>query len=196
MAFHGEKLVLGRYCGPSIDVGTALTAKILRKNGQQVHRSIYRLLTPDELVNPDEIKSRDEFDTSIGEKLGLAASAEYFDSDLDIVTPNIDWYEDDEEHQTHMPEVDDIMPKAIDNYIGADIMVSHGDTVYRLSVRRRKHDVGGNTIGRANSNPILDTRVYEVEFEDGSMRTYSANVIAGSMYARCGEEGQQCLLFG
>ena len=51
---------LGRYCGPSIDVGTLLIAKILRKNGQQVHRSTYRAPTLDELVNPDEIKARDE----------------------------------------------------------------------------------------------------------------------------------------
>ena len=72
----------------------------------------YTALTPDELVNPDEIKARDEFDMAIGENLGPEALAEDFDSDLDIVTPNIDWYEDDEEHQTHMPEVDDIMPKA------------------------------------------------------------------------------------
>ena len=46
------------------------------------------------------------------------------------------------------------------------------------SVTRRKRDVDGNNIGRANSNPILDTHTYEVEFEYGSMSTYSANVIA------------------
>ena len=54
--FPGKKLVLGRYCGPSIDVGPALTSNILRKNRQQVHRYTYRELTTDELVNPDEIK--------------------------------------------------------------------------------------------------------------------------------------------
>ena len=76
--FHGDKLVLGRYCGTIIDVGSILTANILRKNGQQVHRSTYRTLAPDELVNPDQIKARDEFDTAIEEKLGPAASAKYF----------------------------------------------------------------------------------------------------------------------
>ena len=38
MTFPGEKLFLGRYCGPIIDVGPALTSKILIKNGQQVHQ--------------------------------------------------------------------------------------------------------------------------------------------------------------
>ena len=55
------------------------------------------------------------------------------------------------------------------------------------SVRRRKRNVWGNTIGRAKSNPILDTQTYEVEFKDGSMSTYYANVIAESMYAQCDE---------
>ena len=70
-----------------------------------------------------------------------------------------------------MPEVDDIMPEAIVNYIGAEIMISRDDTLAQGSVRRRKRDVEGNTIGRANSNPILDTRTCEVEFKDGSMST-------------------------
>ena len=70
-----------------------------------------------------------------------------------------------------MPEVDGITPEALDNYIGAEVMISHGDTVAQGSVRRRKRNVEGNTIGRANRNPILDTRAYEVEFEDGIMST-------------------------
>ena len=57
--FPGYKLVLGSYYGPSIDVGPALTSNILRNNGQQVHGSTYRALTPDELVNLDDINARD-----------------------------------------------------------------------------------------------------------------------------------------
>ena len=83
-----------------------------------------------------------------------------------------------------MTEVDDITPEAMDNYIGAEIMIFHGDTVYQGIGRRRKRDVEGNTIGRADSNPILDTQSHEVEFEDGSMITYSENVIAEIMYAQ------------
>ena len=84
----------------------------------------------------------------------------------------------------------------MDNYTVVDIMISHGEKVAQGSVRRRKPDVEANTIGRANSNPIMDTWTYEVEFEYGSMSTYSENVISESMYAQCDEEGQQYLLFG
>ena len=163
----------------------------MRKNGKQVQRYKYRELTPDESVNPDYIKARDEFDTFIGEKLGPAASANDFEIDPEIVTLNLDWYEDDKENQTHIPEVDEITPEVMENYIGVEIIISHGDTVAQGSVRRRKRDMEGNTIGRANSNPILDTRTYEVEFEDGSMITYSAKVIAENIYSKCDEEGQK-----
>ena len=124
-------------------------------------------------MNRDEIKSRDEYDTSIGEKLSPAASAEYFDSDPEIVIPTLYRYEDDEEHQTCMPEVDDITPEAMENYIGAEIILLHGDIVAQGSFRHRKRGVEVNTIGRSNSNPILDTRSYEVEIEYVSISTYS-----------------------
>ena len=84
-----------------------------------------------------------------------------------------------------MPEVDDITPFLMENYIGAEIMISHGDAVAQGSVRRRKRDVEGNTIGRSNGNPIIDTQTYEVEFKDGSMSTYSENVIVEIMYSQC-----------
>ena len=84
-------------------------------------------------------------------------SAKHFDSDPEIVTPTLDWYEDDEEHQTHMPEVDDITPEAMENYIWAEIMIYHSDTVAQGSFRRRKRDVEGNSIVLSNSIPIIDT---------------------------------------
>ncbi len=52
----------------------------------------------------------------------------------------------------------------------------------------------GDLIGHSNANPILDTRLYEVEFPDGSEATYSANVIAENMLSQCDSEGRQYLL--
>ena len=60
-------------------------------------------------------------------------------------------------------------------------MLPHGGTLARGRVVRRKHDREGNPIGRANANPILDTRSYEVEFEDGDVSELTANTIAESM---------------
>ena len=147
-------------------------------------------------MNTDEIKAPDEFYTVIEEKLCPAASAKDFESDPEIVTRTLDWYEDYEEHQNHMPEVDEIMPEVMEIFIGAEIIISNGDTVAQGSGRRRKGNVDGNTIGRSNMNPILYTRTYEVGLKDRSMSTYSANVIAESMYSHCDEEGHKYIWFG
>jgi hypothetical protein len=62
-------------------------------------------------------------------------------------------------------------------------------------VKRRKRDEDGNLIGRSHSNPILDTGLYEVEFEDGQVGTYAANVIAETIYEQLDDEGFAYTLF-
>ena len=51
--FLGDVLKLGYYLVPSIDVGPAMTEKILNKNRQELHSSTYRILTPDEISDKD-----------------------------------------------------------------------------------------------------------------------------------------------
>jgi hypothetical protein len=38
---------------------------------------------------------------------------------------------------------------------------------------------------------MLDTTIYEIEFPDGRIDEYTANVIAENMYAQCDIEGRQ-----
>jgi hypothetical protein len=59
-------------------------------------------------------------------------------------------------------------------------------------VKRRQLDSFGNAVGTSNPNPILDTRLYTVEFADGAEAKCSANVIAGeNMWAQCDIDGNQ-----
>ena len=44
-------------------------------------------------------------------------------------------------------------------------------------------DDDGNIIGKYDSNPMLNTMVYDVEFSDGYIREHRANVIANNMYS-------------
>ncbi len=52
VSFPVDPLVLGKYLGPSIDVGPAMTAKILTPTGKVAHRIPYRPLTPEETADP------------------------------------------------------------------------------------------------------------------------------------------------
>ena len=58
----------------------------------------------------------------------------------------------------------------------------------------RKRDANDNPIGRANANPILDTRRYDVEFDDDQVTELTANIIAESMYSQCDPDGNQYVL--
>jgi hypothetical protein len=54
----------------------------------------------------------------------------------------------------------------------------------------------GLPIGRANNNPILDTRMYEVEYPNGQKASLAANVIAENLFAQVNNEGNRHVLFG
>ena len=56
-------------------------------------------------------------------------------------------------------------------------------------VVRRARDSAGELIGKTNPNPLLDTSEYEVQFEDGAVERYHANIIAEHIYSRVDSEG-------
>jgi hypothetical protein len=62
----------------------------------------------------------------------------------------------------------------------------------RSSVKKR--DARGNPVGRANNNPIMDSRVYHIEFEDNDVSELTANVITELMHALCDDEGNEYLI--
>ena len=160
--FPDETMVLGHYLGPAPDVGSAHTVKILKSNGQVVHRLTLRLLTPDELGNSEHTALRQEFSASIASKLG--ASIKWDDFPSEELTPDPDIDDDDSLLG------DDIMPSNTpdniptpevgDNYILAQLAFPRGGKLAKGRVVSWKRDNDSNPIGRAHNNPILDTRTY------------------------------------
>jgi hypothetical protein len=53
LSYPDTPLVLGRDLGPAIDIGPAMTRKILKENGKVVYRSTVRSLLPDEIADED-----------------------------------------------------------------------------------------------------------------------------------------------
>lgn len=192
-------LVLGRYLGPTRDVGNIMTAKILKENGEVVPRSTLRHLTPEELADPIHKRLRETFDAKIELKLGPKSSPNDFEPDE--MTPEWEFYAD-EDGNVSLPEgpseeTDPFIlptPEAGDNYVGVNISLPRGDRMAVGRVAKRKRDDDDNPVGRANANPILDTREYVVEFEDGEVTELTANVIAQSMYAECDPDGNMYVL--
>ena len=61
-------------------------------------------------------------------------------------------------------------------------------------VKRRAIGPDGVTAGTYNDNPIMNTVVYEVEFPDGQVKEYAANVIADNILRQVDHEGYSTTL--
>ena len=70
-----------------------------------------------------------------------------------------------------------------------------GQSLAQGRLLKRARDSDDNVIGRANKNPILDTRGYIVEFEDGDQAELAASTIAQSMYYQCDPDRNQYGMF-
>ena len=167
-SYPDDSVVLGRYLGPVMDVGSTLTAKILKGNGQVVYRSTIQHLTPDELIAPANIAHLNDFDTGIGTALGPSATWDDFPAkdctpDLDIDLDDASLLGDDFDPTNNTPVLEPT-PEVGDNYVMAEILLLRGNQMARGHVVSRKRDVDGQPIGRAHTNPILDTRQYNVWF--------------------------------
>ena len=58
-------------------------------------------------------------------------------------------------------------------------------------VTKRLHDYNGLPIGTDNQNPMLDSQMYEVEYQYGHKASLPTNAIAQNMFAQVVEEGNR-----
>jgi len=88
-----------------------------------------------------------------------------------------------------VPDSDDYTPEALDRYLSAEVMINRDGDLIRGTVVSRRKDLNGIPVGKEDSNPILDTREYIVDFEDGSKEVYTANLVAENIYSTINDEG-------
>jgi hypothetical protein len=93
-----------------------------------------------------------------------------------------------------MTEADNFDVEGFDKYLAAQVVLPKGDTNALGTVVAQKRGISGYPIGKANNNPIFDTRVYQVQLPDGHIEQCSANVIAECLYSQIDNEGNQYLL--
>jgi hypothetical protein len=92
-------------------------------------------------------------------------------------------------------EEDDVQSDAYDKYIGAEVTVDFGtEGRKRATVKSRVRDFEGNFVGQSNTNPLLDTSEYIIEYDDGTSDRMFANSIAENIYAQVDEEGRQFII--
>jgi hypothetical protein len=87
-------------------------------------------------------------------------------------------------------EPKDFTPESYDEYLTAQVLLPQGGEASKATVVCRKRDHDGRPIGKRHANPLLDTRLYEVEFPDGTTKAVSANLIAENLLSQVDDEGR------
>ena len=68
------------------------------------------------------------------------------------------------EPESSMPEAESYDKESVDKLLSAHVLLPRGEGVEHGKVIGRKRDQDGRPVGQANAIPLLNTRVYKVEF--------------------------------
>ncbi len=197
-SFPNDKKKLGRWLGVSHRVGQAMCFWILTENVTVISRISVQAVSHDELnttVIRDKLYDLDQrIENKIGNNvlninLPLPVNKRYiFDQDDE---------ECNEAYQKGLEkeDVDKISDTNYDKLLSAEVSLPSDDHHIKLGkvIGYKRHHMG-NLSGRLHSNPLLNTRLYEVTFADGTVQDYTANKIAEAIYAEVDEEGNKYLL--
>jgi len=175
-------------------IGSDMCYWVLTKTGTVLaHTTVQRVTTDN--TNTASVKDKmNSFTEAIKIRLD--------DHDHILSTPSDGLILDDEDDDTNdkpeeetKPEQDNYTEEAYDTYLGAELLIPHGDAYVLGRVIKRLRDQDGNPVGTRHINPLLDTRQYEVQFGDGSIAEYTANLIAENIYSQNDTDGKRHLIF-
>lgn len=200
-----QKQKLGRWCGVTDNIGSGHTYFILNDKAKVIARSTVSHLSEDDITQHRELIQ--SFDQCIKEKIGTYNNAAFVKGEnLNETDPYNDLMKDmpsEEDEVGPLPTEnavpnadDDLYDESIskefgDKYIGLKVLVPNGDLQQEATILSRKRTADGERlVGKENHNPLLDTRVYTVQFPDGSKDEYTANMISESLYSSVDEEGR------
>ena len=198
---------MGHWLGVSHRVGSLMSYWVLTQKGNIISGTTVSQVTNLEM-QIDSTKSRlQQFDTAITDRLddethiiiegGKSQPYDWsnhpFDKDFDfieefhLVVSNSEIKEADEEFT---PDTYD------DWYLNMELEVPRGENPnpQYTKVTKRLRDADGIPYGMVNENPILDSHMYEVQYQDGMKASLAANSIAENLFAQVDQEGNRHIL--
>ena len=78
--------------------------------------------------------------------------------------------------------------------IHAKVIIPQGDNVQSSKVQGITKDDDGNTFGTFDSNPILNSIIYDVEVLYGAVKQYAVNFNDDNMYSQVGYGGHSVVI--
>ena len=113
------------------------------------------------------------------------------DLDNDCETTLMDEPVESPDHEDILDSTGRILEQqpAFDKIINTEVMIQNGNEMAMGKVARRSLDADGRMTGTYHDNPFLNTVTYDMEFSDGQVKEYSANIIAENMLTQVDSDG-------
>ena len=173
-----------------------------------VSRNSVEHVTRDDMLDLTTVVRINRFDKALEERLNGTNLTNEEASDMCI--DNIDEADkaahgdgsntpSDDEYAEMLPEdrpdCDDLDVDAYDKYIGAEVLMDvKGEGSRWDTVKRRVRNDDGTVVGTNHQNPLMDTREYELEYNNGTHNRYFANVIEDNLYSHINLKGLHLLV--
>ena len=194
------KEVLGRYLGPAENCGEGFTSHILTNKGEVIQRSTTRRLTDDENSSEHVINLKSAYTAEMESFIGNTTNATMNHHAAYQEDPYENMFQDDNFDDEDILFQDDFVTgedsdreaplnEQYDEHLGLELLFPNKGEMKPGKVVSRKRDHTGHLIGRQNPNPILDTRIYEIQFNDGTYADYNANIIMENLYSQTDQYG-------
>ena len=198
-----KEKVLCRWLGVAHYIGQSMCYYVIKSNGSFIARSTV-IPVPHHELDSNEMKNQttefmSKLQAAIGDHTKAIVNPQENLDETDLYNDCL-YIDDNEESITYpwddewkdIPLQDETAEtqKDLDTYIGSQVVLPDGngnEVLCRVKGRKRTSD--GAIIGTYNSNPILDTRVFDVEYPDGRIEAFTTNMIAESLYSNVDDEG-------
>ena len=196
--------VLGCVLHPARGKGDEMAQWVLKTNGNVVLRCSLQPLQVSELHSPSEVRKCETFDHLIKRRWGTLIGppkepiktnndendgSGYEDDNIKPQLPSLD-IEDSVDHNgwllNHHP--------AYDRLLNAEVQLQLGEEYITGKIRRRALGPDRNIIRKYDNNPYLNSVMYKVEFIDGQVKEYEANIIAENMLSQVDSDGYSLVL--
>jgi hypothetical protein len=198
------EIEIGKFLGISSSTGSLMSYFILPSSGIPVSRTTVQRMTELEKQTDANRQRMTDFEKAIadrykegrlysrGDKPDLEQWSELLETDPHFAEEFAQTFDNPDVNEAD----DEFDPDCYDSYLNMELAIDRdGQDPQLARVKKRLKDNAGNPIGRANNNPILDTRLYEVEYLDGHRAAMSANTIAENMFAQVDQDGHRLILF-
>ena len=192
---------LARWLGISNTVGSLMSYWVLPISGVPEARTTVQRITKIESTLDAHKEKFQEYDLKIKRKFKedrlLPEKGDFPDEDEwdETFHKDQEFYEEFQKVYSNPEVKEEFTPDSFDPHIGMELLMDRGgNKPEKARVKRRLKDEAGNPIGKAHPNPIMDSRVYELEYEDGYAVPVSANTIVENLFNQVNDDGRKVMI--